>query len=90
MLGARSIDGILVEGGGTVNASFMAAGKVNRVYTYIGASIFGGSGIFTPVKGQGVPEVEDALKLSSPDIRVFGDDVLIRYDVTARPAKIRA
>jgi len=75
------IDGILVEGGGRVNASFIKAGKVNCVYTYIGAKIFGGTGKYTPVTGNGIDGVEEALELSAPKVQVFGDDVLIRYEV---------
>lgn len=80
-LGKRSIDGILVEGGGTVNASFVKNGKVNCVYTYIGAKIFGGSGRYNPVTGKGIDEVAEGLELNSPEVKVFGDDVLIKYSV---------
>ncbi len=88
-LGKRGIDGILVEGGGTVNASFVQSGKVNRVYTYIGAKIFGGSGKFTPVSGCGIDCVEEAMILSDPSVRTFGDDVLIRYEAKKRPVRIK-
>ena len=36
-LGKRKIDGILVEGGGHVNASFVRAGAVQHIYAYVGA-----------------------------------------------------
>ncbi|MDO4960787.1 MAG: bifunctional diaminohydroxyphosphoribosylaminopyrimidine deaminase/5-amino-6-(5-phosphoribosylamino)uracil reductase RibD [Eubacteriales bacterium] len=88
-LGKRGIDGILVEGGGTVNASFIKAGKVNHVYAYIGAKLFGGPGNFTPVKGEGITEVSEALELADPKVRCFGDDVLIEYETVKRPARMR-
>lgn len=84
-LGKRGIDGILVEGGGTVNAAFVKAGKVNCVYTYIGAKIFGGMGKYTPVKGEGINEVSEALLLTAPEIVTFGDDVLIKYAAKPMP-----
>lgn len=80
-LGAREIDGILVEGGGTVNASFVRAGCVHRVYAYVGAQIFGGGNRYTPVGGSGIEEVSDSLKLCNPKVRTFENDILIRYDV---------
>lgn len=78
-LGERGIDGILVEGGGRVNASFVKAGKVNCVYTYIGAKIFGGTGKYSPVTGAGIDEVTEALELGAPEVMTFGDDVMIKY-----------
>lgn len=80
-LGARGIDGILVEGGGKVNASFVKAQKVNCVYTYLGAKIFGGEGKYSPVTGAGIDEVSEALELCAPEVKVFGDDVLLKYNV---------
>jgi len=88
-LGVRSIDRILVEGGGRVNSSFVKAGKVNCVYTYIGAKIFGGEGKYTPVTGSGIDEVSEALELSSPEVLTFGDDVLIKYSVGDNDISIR-
>lgn len=79
-LGAMDIDGILVEGGGTIHAAFVAAKQVHHVYAYIGAQIFGGSNPYTPVSGRGIEAVTDSLKLSHPKIQVFGDDALIEYD----------
>lgn len=78
-LGQRGIDGILVEGGGKVNAAFVRAGKVDKVYAYVGAKVFGGNGR-TPVSGCGIDEVAEALELRNPKVTVFGDDVLIEYD----------
>lgn len=89
-LGARGIDGILVEGGGRVNASFVKVGKVNCVYTYIGAKIFGGDGKYNPVTGAGIDEVSEAFELCSPKIEMFGDDVLIKYNVGNVPGKMKA
>lgn len=87
-LGARSIDGILVEGGGRINASFVKAGKVNCVYTYVGAKIFGGEGKYSPVTGAGIDEVREALELSAPEVSVYGDDVLIKYNVGDIPRRM--
>ena len=53
---------------------------VNCVYGYIGASIFGGQGCGA-VGGQGINEVDEALKLQNPKVTVFGNDVLVKYEV---------
>ena len=78
-LGKRKIDGILVEGGSHVNASFVRAGAVQHIYAYVGAKIFGGSQ-YPPVRDAGIWQVEDALELTNPKVQIFGSDVLLEYD----------
>lgn len=78
-LGKRKIDGVLVEGGSHVNASFVRAGAVQHIYAYVGAKIFGGSQ-YPPVRDTGIRQVEDALELTNPKVRIFGSDVLLEYD----------
>lgn len=80
-LGQMDIDGILVEGGGTINASFIEAGLVQHIYAYVGAQIFGGTTAYTPVSGTGIQSVSDSLKLTAPKVQIFDPDVLIEYDV---------
>jgi len=87
-LGKRSISAVLVEGGGQVNASFVKAGKVNSVYTYLGAKIFGGTGKYTPVTGEGIDDVNEALVLCKPEVQVFGADVLIHYEIDREKNRI--
>ena len=79
-LGSLGIDGILVEGGGAIHGSLVRERLVNCVYGYIGASIFGGQGCGA-VGGQGINEVDEALKLQNPKVTVFGNDVLVKYEV---------
>lgn len=79
-LGELDIDGILVEGGGTINAAFVAAKRVHHVYAYIGSQIFGGVNPYTPVSGPGIEALSDSLKLSNPKVRIFGEDILVEYD----------
>ena len=78
-LGKRKIDGVLVEGGSHVNASFVRAGAVQHIYAYVGAKIFGGSQ-YPPVRDAGIRQVEDALELTNPKVQIFGSDVLLEYD----------
>lgn len=80
-LGEMSIDGILVEGGGEIHASFLEHQLVNRIYTYIGGKIFGGNSPYTPVRGTGINEVEDSLLLTPPLVTTFGTDILLEYGV---------
>ena len=80
-LGAKGIDGILVEGGAKIHGAFIEAGKADRIYAYIGARILSGTKLRAPVTGAGAESPETAVKLGRPQLKQFGDDVRLRYDV---------
>lgn len=80
-LGEEKIDGILLEGGGTLNQSALQSGIVNHVQAYLAPKIFGGSGKYTPVSGTGVEEPDKAYFLANQRIQMLGEDVLLEYDV---------
>ena len=80
-LGAMEIDGILLEGGGTLNEDMLQKGLVNRVYAYIAPKIFGGREAKTPVEGRGFLTPDDCVHLSKPTVSVLGEDLLLEYEV---------
>ena len=75
--GEERIDSLLIEGGGTVNESFVQAGLVNEVYAFVAPKIVGGASAKTPVEGQGIARLCDALQLKNLDVETIGQDVLI-------------
>ena len=79
-LGARKIDGILLEGGGQLNESALQAGIVDRIYCYIAPKIFGGAQAKTPVEGQGLTRAADAWQFKRIGIQEFGQDILLEYE----------
>ncbi|MGI5871434.1 MAG: bifunctional diaminohydroxyphosphoribosylaminopyrimidine deaminase/5-amino-6-(5-phosphoribosylamino)uracil reductase RibD [Bacillota bacterium] len=78
-LGALGISSVLLEGGGQVNASAVAAGIVDKYLVFIAPKIIGGATAPTFVTGTGIKMMEDAIRLSSPQIRRFGQDLLLEY-----------
>lgn len=76
-LGELGIDGILAEGGGTLNASLLTQGFVNRVYAYIAPKLVGGAGAKSPVEGTGILKMSDALRLTEKEIKYLGEDILV-------------
>ncbi len=78
-LGAQKIDGILLEGGGTLNESALRAGIVSKVYCYMAPKIFGGAEAKTPVEGEGQALAKEAWMFEQTGIRQFGSDLLIEY-----------
>ena len=85
MLASEGIDSILVESGGTLNGSlfFDEPDLVQEVHVYIAPKIFGNDGrtIFTPVKGKGINFPNQCVKLSNPEVSMYGEDVLLKYKV---------
>lgn len=79
-LGARKIDGILLEGGGQLNESALQAGIVDRIYCYIAPKIFGGAQAKTPVEGQGLTRAADAWQFNRIGMQEFGQDILLEYE----------
>jgi len=80
-LGERKIDGILLEGGGTLNMSALEAGIVNHIQAYIAPKIFGGSGIYNPVKGIGVKSPDEAFICRNVKVSNIGIDILVECDL---------
>ena len=78
-LGVRNIDGILLEGGGTLNESALKAGIVKEVDVYIAPKIFGGSAGYTPVAGVGVESPAEAYPFALGSIQRFGADIMLQY-----------
>lgn len=77
ILADRDIDSVLVEGGGTVNASFLEAGLVDRVYAFLGPKLVGGEESRSPIEGSGVPRMEAAVELEDIELQQFDDDLMI-------------
>ena len=71
------IDSILLEGGATLNYSFIESGFVNKVSTYISPKIFGGKEAFTPISGEGISKITEAFMLKNLTVAKLGEDILI-------------
>jgi diaminohydroxyphosphoribosylaminopyrimidine deaminase/5-amino-6-(5-phosphoribosylamino)uracil reductase len=84
-LGKLEIDSVLLEGGSTLAYSFLAAGCVDKVVSYIAPKIFGGVDAKTPVGGLGVDDVEDAIQLTDISLDRIGEDIV----VTGYPVKVK-
>lgn len=76
-LGELQICSLLVESGGEINASLLAEGLVDKVYWFIAPKILGGRTAPSPVGGQGVVKMNEALDLTSLALQRLGDDILI-------------
>ena len=80
-LGAAEIDGVLLEGGGTLNWAMLEAGLVQRVQAYIAPKLLGGAGARSPVVGRGVEAPDQAAHLRKVTVTALGEDFLLEGEV---------
>jgi diaminohydroxyphosphoribosylaminopyrimidine deaminase/5-amino-6-(5-phosphoribosylamino)uracil reductase len=81
LLGEKQMDGILLEGGSTLNYAALQAGIVNSIEVYLSPKIFGGEGTYTPVGGCGVELASQALECQLVSVEKIEDDMLMTYRV---------
>lgn len=77
ILGQQNICSILVEGGATLNGSFVAKKLVDKVYFFIAPKIIGGKEAKTPVAGTGILNLQEALALKDIQFEKLEEDILI-------------
>jgi len=77
-LGKMFIAHLLVEGGGSLNASFVENRLMDEMYVFVAPKIFGGEKARTPVEGTGVSSPREAWNLRWDHCRRIGPDFLIR------------
>ncbi|GGD01324.1 bifunctional diaminohydroxyphosphoribosylaminopyrimidine deaminase/5-amino-6-(5-phosphoribosylamino)uracil reductase RibD [Pontibacillus salipaludis] len=77
LLGEKGITSIYVEGGATVNDAFLRSGSVQQVITYIAPKMIGGQDAPTPVGGQGIKALKEALNLHIKEVVHIGNDLKI-------------
>lgn len=80
-LGARGIDGILLEGGSGLAASALEEKIVNRIYAYVAPKIFGGRDAKSPIGGVGVALPQEAYQLQLDGFQQVGQDLVLEYEV---------
>lgn len=71
------IDSVLLEGGGGLNAAALSSAIVDKVMVFIAPKIIGGRDAKTPVEGEGIKLMKNALKLEDIGITKFDEDILI-------------
>ena len=81
VLGEKGIDGILLEGGATLNYAALESQIIDEVHAYIAPKIIGGSEAKTPVGGEGIEKMSDAVNLQNVRFENIADDILIVADV---------
>lgn len=76
-LAGMKIMSLLVEGGGQVISSVLEAGLADRAAFFISPRIIGGRDAPTPVDGEGIKRMRNAIPLSRVSVKRLGDDILV-------------
>ena len=81
-LGKIGIDGILLEGGGTLNESALKNGIVDEIQFIIAPLLIGGRDAITPVEGAGFNTIDEGITLQQMSTKLIGKDILVTARVT--------
>ena len=75
-IGSEKIDSVLVESGGTLSESLLREGLADEVVAFIAPKIIGGRNAKTPVEGEGIELMGNAIKLKNKVVETIGEDIL--------------
>ncbi len=78
LLGSMGIDSLYIEGGSAILASAFESGCVHKVYAAIAPKIVGGRDAITPVGGEGIEYMRDAIMLKRVSHEIVGPDVIVK------------
>lgn len=77
-LGRRRWTNLLVEGGAEVLGSFLDAGMIDEAHVFIAPKVVGGAEALGPMRGMGVEQLSEALRLMRTHIETLDGDVYVR------------
>ncbi|OCA85710.1 riboflavin biosynthesis protein RibD [Bacillus sp. FJAT-27225] len=74
ILGEKLVSSVLIEGGGTVNGSFLEQKLIDKVVLYVASKLIGGKNAPTFLEGTGIDKMKDAVELTETSITQVGKD----------------
>ena len=76
-LGEREVASVVVEGGGGLLGALFDRGLVDKVCAFIAPVVVGGAAAPSPVAGEGVELIGDALRLRDVEVLRLGEDIAV-------------
>lgn len=77
-LGRREVTSLLIEGGGEVNAAALQARLVDKVVFFIAPLLIGGKGAPGAIGGEGIPALEEAVRLERVKVKRLDPDIMVQ------------
>jgi len=84
-LGSMQVGSLLIEGGAEIGGSAIKDGIVDKVMFFIAPKIIGGRNAPSPVGGDGITYIKDAIKLHSMNVSRSGPDILVEGYLSSIP-----
>jgi diaminohydroxyphosphoribosylaminopyrimidine deaminase/5-amino-6-(5-phosphoribosylamino)uracil reductase len=83
-LGRRRLTNVLVEGGGRLVGSLLDARQIDEVHVFIAPRLLGGAWARSPIAGEGIGDVAEAIELDVPEVQQLGDDIYLSGRIRPR------
>jgi diaminohydroxyphosphoribosylaminopyrimidine deaminase/5-amino-6-(5-phosphoribosylamino)uracil reductase len=74
ILGEKLVSSLLIEGGGSINASFLENRLIDKVILYIAPKLIGGQHAPTFLEGTGIDKMRNAVELANVTLSKLGKD----------------
>lgn len=81
ILGARDIVRLLVEGGAKVHGALLSRGLVQRAAIFVAPRLLGDPRAIPLADAGPIARIADGWHLASPDVRRFGEDILVEGEL---------
>ena len=81
ILHKKGIKKILLEGGGTINWSFLKYGLVDEMIITISPYVLGGRNSISLVEGDGFKNLQASTKLKLKKVQKVEDELIIQYKI---------
>jgi diaminohydroxyphosphoribosylaminopyrimidine deaminase / 5-amino-6-(5-phosphoribosylamino)uracil reductase len=88
-LRSRAMTNVLFEGGSEVLGTLRDGGLIDEVHAFIAPCIAGGSLAASPLAGEGVAMIQDALRISHPAVELLEGDIYVSGQVTTTSTRSR-
>ena len=76
-LGKRNFTNLLVEGGAQVLGTLLDMQAIDEVHAFIAPKIIGGKNAPSPLAGQGIAQMSEALQIDNPEVSTVEGDVYL-------------
>jgi len=81
-LGAMNIDSVLIEGGSYLLGQALLSNMIDKAFVFIAPKMVGGKDALTPVGGNGIDLMKDAISLTQIKYHYFDEDIMIEGNFT--------
>ncbi|MEF9951917.1 MAG: bifunctional diaminohydroxyphosphoribosylaminopyrimidine deaminase/5-amino-6-(5-phosphoribosylamino)uracil reductase RibD [Clostridium sp.] len=75
------IDSVFLEGGSTLNFTALSSGIVNKIESYISPKLIGGVNAKSPIGGDGIKLIKNAVNTKLISTQIFDNDILLEWEV---------